>query len=68
MNAKPDHHALYQAISDLIDYCRDNGLPATEDVLTDSIATLCQEEGANKPLANAKILIFPTSHRKVALS
>lgn len=68
MNAKPDHHALYQTISDLIDYCRDNELPATEDMLTESIAILCQEESANNSLPKAKIHIFPTSHLTVGLS
>ncbi len=61
MSEKPNHTALYEAISDLIYYCNDNELPRTEEMLIVCIAMLCHEEGSHNSLATAKIVTFPKS-------
>ena len=61
MTDKPDHYALYEGISDWIDYCNDNGLPQTKDILTVAISILSQEERQDNSLAKAKIILYPIS-------
>ena len=59
MTDKANHYALYKDISDWIDYCSDNGLLQTKDILTVAISFLSQEEGADNSLTNGKISLHP---------
>lgn len=44
MAQSPDHYMLYEKISELIDYCNENDLLQTGEMLTFSISALCHEE------------------------
>ncbi len=61
MSTKPDHYELYEKIADMIDYCRDHGLPQTQHMLSMSMGILCKEETLNNCANQTNIRMFPAN-------